>query len=301
MIMTSGSGPTDGPTRSASADDAPLEMASRPSGPNPLLVEWGRLNPTSQLIAAGSIAAILVTIVGIVFGAWDSADFVLIVLIAAITAGVAAWATRQWNQPMAVPLPVIELVAGAVLAVLAVWNVIEVIFDLDSPRGGIFGVILTLALAAAAVATFMGALRRNGGPREALMPAGMWPTIALAGLGLVLLGWALNLSVGYWTMAAATLSLTVLTVAAIVIVVSRGISSPVPAAWVGVVLAVFGVILALEQWGKLATLGDGRGVDISIVDLGSFFIYVLGVLAILGGGVLTALEAHGMVNRPTAG
>ena len=39
------------------------------------------------------------------------------------------------------------------------------------------------------------------------MSGDLWTRLAEVGLVLVLAGWALNLSIGYWTMAAATLTL----------------------------------------------------------------------------------------------
>lgn len=251
-------------------------------------------------MVGGSLAAIVITILGIPVGAWASTDFVLIMLVASIASVATAWAVRSYNQPMPIPLPVVELGAGAVAAVLAIWNLIEVVFDLDAPRGGIFGVILAIGLAIAAVAILVGAVRRNGGARDVLMPGDLGSRIALGGLVLVLIGWALNLSISYWTMSAATLTLTVLTLATVIIVASGRISTPIPAAWVGVVLGVFGAYLALELWGELADLGENR-VDLAITDILPFLIYVVGILAILAGGVLTALQQQGLMKPSTAG
>lgn len=299
--LGSPSGPTS-PASPASPDDAPLANASAGSspGPNAASIAWSRLDATSRLVVGGSLAAIVITILGIPVGAWASTDFVLIMLVASIASVATAWAVRSYNQPMPIPLPVVELGAGAVAAVLAIWNLIEVVFDLDAPRGGIFGVILAIGLAIAAVAILVGAVRRNGGARDVLMPGDLGSRIALGGLVLVLIGWALNLSISYWTMSAATLTLTVLTLATVIIVASGRIATPIPAAWVGVVLGVFGAYLALELWGELADLGENR-VDLAITDILPFLIYVVGILGILAGGVLTALRQQGLMKPSTAG
>jgi hypothetical protein len=294
--------------RPVSIDEAPLEIASppRPVGPNPavvlwssLVVAWSRLDDTSKVVMGGSLAAVLILIFGVPFGVWSGADFVLIMLLATIATSATAGMARTWNQPMPVPLAVIELGAGAVAAVLAVANVIESLFDIDHPRGGIVGVVFAIGLAIAAGAIFFGALRRNGGWRAVLWTGDIWMRVALGGLGLVLIGWALNLSIGYWTMSAATLSLAVLTLAALVIVVSPRIEVPFSAAWVAVVLGAFAAFLTLELWGELGDLG--RRVELSIVDFVPFLAYVVGMLAILVAGVLVALEQQGIKIGPPAG
>ena len=300
--LGSPTGPTSPTVPPASPDDAPLASAPAGSspGPNAASIAWSNLDATSRLVVAGSLAAIVITILGVPIGAWVATDFVLIMLVASIATAATAWAVRSYNQPTPIPLPIVELGAGAVAAVLAVWNLIEVVFDLDAPRGGIVGVILAVGLAIAAVAVLVGALRRGGEARDVLMPGDMWSRIALGGLVLVLIGWALNLSISYWTMSAATLTLAVLTLATVIIVASGRIATPIPAAWVGVVLGVFGAYLALELWGELADLGENR-VDLAITDILPFLIYVVGILGILAGGVLTALQQQGLMKHATAG
>ena len=112
-----------------------------------------------------------------------------------------------------------------------------------------------MALAGAAIAVLVGAISRLGGPRALGVQDGRGATVAAIGFVLVLVGWAANLSISYWTMAQASLSLAVLTVATVVILASRRVESPVPVAWAGVALGVFGAILGFGQWGDLIKLG----------------------------------------------
>ena len=173
---------------------------------------------------------------------------------------------------------------------LGVSNLIEILFDLDqSDRGGIIGIVFTIGLAVASVVVLFGAMQRLGGVRALRLTEGRGVAVAGAGLILVLVGWGLNLSISYWTMAQASLSLAVLTVATAIILASRRIVSPIPAAWAGVVVAVFGAILALGQWGDLNKLGRER-VELGGLDFLAFLVYVVGLVMIIAGGVMTALE-----------
>jgi hypothetical protein len=113
--------------------------------------------------------------------------------------------------------------------------------------------------------------------------------VASAGFVLVLVGWAANLSISYWTMAEASLSLAVLTVATVIILASRRVESPVPVAWVGVVFGVLGAILGFGQWGDLNALGRGH-VELGPTDFLAFLVYAIGLVMVIVGGVMTALE-----------
>ena len=282
---------TDPAMPSGSLDDLPL-AAARDATPRPAVIDaWAKLDQTDRLLTGGTIATAVVTILGIPFGAWASTDFILILLVATAVAGVAVWLGRPSNVgSVSAPLPLIELAAASVVAVLVVWNAIEIAFDIGSAtRGGIVGIVLTAALAVAGSAILAGAFRRVDGARALLASGDLWTRLAEVGLALVLVGWALNLSIGYWTMAAATLTLAVLTLAAVLILLSSRIPSPIPVAWAGVVLGVFAAWLAIGLWSELATLGE-QTVDLSITDILSFLVYVVGLGLIVAGGVLTALE-----------
>ena len=256
---------------------------------------WTNLGPIGQLIAGASIAAVLIAIAGAIIDAWDSSDFLLLVLVAGIAAAVVAWFTASTEaspKPSPLPLASIELAAGAVVAVLGVWRLIEFIFDLDQidDFGGPIGVVLTVALAAAGVAMLVGALRRDPSVRTAVMGGDQGTRIALGGLALVLIGWALNLSISYWTMSAATLSLALATFAVVVIVVAprwTKVLPGIPVAWVGAGFGIVVAILAIDQWGALGHLGIQT--ELGLTDYGPFLAYVLGVVAIIAGGVLAGM------------
>lgn len=282
----------------ANAPDAEAAAApAAPAGPRATraattaaMTAWSNLDNTSQLVVGGSLAVIAIAILGVPFGAWASADFVLIVLAAAIIGAVAGWLGSGSAKSMPIPLSVVELGVGAVVGLLAIWNLIEILFDLDQDdRGGVIGWVFTAGLAVAGTAVLIGALRRNGGLRSVAMSDDMWARVAAGGLALVLVGWALNLSISYWTMAQAALSLAVLALATVSIVAARRIEIPVLAAWTGVVLAAFGAILAIGQWGDLTRIGATR-IELDPTDILAFLIYVLGIGLIIAGGVLTALE-----------
>jgi di/tricarboxylate transporter len=87
----------------------------------------------------------------------------------------------------------------------------------------------------------------------------------------------------------AALSLAVLTLAAVIVVVSRQIESPVPAAWAGVVLAVFGLVLGIGQWSDLMRLGRTR-LELDVTDYLGLLLATVGIVLIAVGGVMTALD-----------
>ena len=234
--MTDDQRPTVPSQPPPSPDDVPLAASAAPPAPGmrDAMSAWSDLDQSSKLIIGGSAAAVLVTIVGLPLGVWGSTDFVLMVLAASIVAGLAAG--LRTGEILATQLGLLELGAGSVLGVLGVWNLIETLFDLDHPRGDLLGIILAVALAAAGIAVLVGGVRRLDDPR-ALVMHGQWTKVTAIGFALVLAGWTLNLTISYWTMGQAGLSLAVLTLAALIIVVSDRIDSPIPAAWAGVVLA----------------------------------------------------------------
>lgn len=266
-------------------DQEPTPTA--PIGTAAVVAAWSGLDQMAQLVVGGSIVAIVVTILGLPFGTWDSTDFVLLALAAAVVALVAATlATTSRNVG---PLALVETGAATVLAVLAVWNFIAILFHLDLGRhGGIIGIIFTVALAGAAIVVLVGAVNRLGGPRAVGVEDGRGTIVAAVGFVLVLVGWAANLSISYWTMAEASLSLAVLTVATVIILASRRVESPVPVAWVGVVFGVLGAILGFGQWGDLNT--HGRNVELGASDFLAFLVYAVGLVMIIVGGAMTALE-----------
>src|SRR4029079_8211248 len=144
------------------------------------------------------------------------------------------------------------------------------------------------ALAGAAIAVLVGAVNRLGGPRALGVDDGRGAMVASAGFVLVLVGWAANLSISYWAMAEASLSIALLTVATVIILASRRVESPVPVAWVGVVFGVLGAILGFGQWGDLNT--HGRNVELGPTDFLTFLVYAIRLVMVCVGGVMPALE-----------
>ena len=273
-----------GPAHGEPAHGEPTAVAAATA----TLAAWNRLDQLAQLVVGRSIGAIVVTILGQPFGSWASTDFVLVVLVAAGIALIAAMLGRNSHDPE--PLAMLEAGAATVLGVLAVWNLVEVLFDVgEGVRGGIVGLLFAVALAVAGVAVVAGSIKRLGGVRALQVTQGRGATVAVGGFIAALIGWAINLSIGHWTMAQASLSLAVLTVATAIVLASRRIASPVPAAWAGVVLGVFGAILAFGQWSDLITLGH-EDVVLSAVDFLAFLVYAIGVVLVIAGGVMTALE-----------
>ena len=285
--------PADPDTGAAGAATTPPALPSVSSAQ--LTAAWSKLGPIGQLIGGGAIAAVVIAIVGNLIEAWDSTDFLLLVLVAGIAAGVAAWFTASSAasaKPAPFPLASIELAAGAVVAVLAVWRLIEFIFDLDQMDdfGGAVGVVLTVALAVAGGAMLVGAIRRDPTVRSAALNGDQGTRLAVGGLALVLIGWALNLSISYWTMAQATLSLALATFAVVVIVVAPQWSKVlpgIPVAWVGAAFGILVALLAIDQFGALGHLGIST--ELGIEDYGPFLLYVLGIVAIVAGGVLAGM------------
>jgi len=108
--------------------DAPEPTPAAPIGTAAVIAAWSGLDQMAQLVVGGSIAAIVLTILGLPFGTWGSTDFVLLVLAAAIVALVtAAMATTSRSIG---PLALLETGAATVLAVLAVWNFIAILFHI---------------------------------------------------------------------------------------------------------------------------------------------------------------------------
>ena len=275
-----------------------------------LRAAWSGLGPISQLIGGASIAVIVVAILGGAVGAWDSSDFLLLILVGGIAGAAAAWftsTTEAGPKPSPLPLASIELAAGAVVAVLGVWRVIELIFDLDQVDrfGGAVGVLLTVALGVVGVAMLVGALRRDPTVRGAVLGGDQGTRLAVGGLVLVLIGWALNLSIGDWTMAGGTLSLAAATFGAVVIVVAprwSRVLPGLPVAWIGAAFGALVAILAIDQWGAL--MHHGILTELGLTDYAAFLASVVGVVGIVAGGVLAGMptwQARPKAPAPTPG
>ncbi len=289
-------------------DDGPRDQPPNPSQPEPLdpddvLIEstvppsataliradmndaWTKLEPAARQLFGASLAAIIIIVVGLPLSVWDSAPFALLVLAASTTTAVTAWfGASPAFRDLPIPRQTIELVAPHVVAVLAVLKAIEILFGLDTD--GIVALVIGVALVAAAAAQLMAAQRRGADPL-AISRGDQGTKIAAAGLLFVLVGWGLNLSIHpFWTMGQAALPLAVLTIAALTVAEAPRIQSPVPVAWVGAGIAVFGALLALGNWVDLTRLGQTQRV-LEPVDFLGIVAYSVGVALIIAGGVLS--------------
>ena len=298
------------PTEAIDPVPPPLPYASgepEPSGAALLSADlkgaWSKLDRTAQLLAEASAAVFLLTLVGLPFGVWNSAQFALILLVASIATAVAAWlGGGAAVRGMPIPLATIELAAGLIAAILAVLKVVEILFDLDQldGSGGIVGLALAIALAAGAVGLLVLVTRRGADLRGAVARGDQGTKVAAIGLGLVVLGWAFNLSISFWTMGQAALPLAVLALATVTIAEASRIEAPVPVAWVGAAIAVFGAILLAAHWGDLTHLGAVQ-IVLDPADFIGFLGYTAGTAMIIAGGILSGRGEWAARQAPTDG
>jgi hypothetical protein len=244
------------------------------------------------MVVGGAVVAFVVAVIGAITHWWDSTDFLLLILAGSLAAGATAWyASMSAASPKPSPLPLssIEFIGAAVVAVLGIWRTIELVFDLDQidDVGGIVDLVAAVILAAAGVVMLIGTMRRDPTLRADASAADRGVRLAVGGLALVLLGWALNLSIGPWRMSAGSLSIALSTIAVIVIVVAPRWEKTlpgIPVAWLGAVLAVIVAFLAIGHWGSLGRLGEQT--ELGLTHYVPFLIYVAGVVLIIVGGVL---------------
>jgi hypothetical protein len=276
------------PPAPEAAPAAPTPPASAPpaAASTPAIPAWSSLDAGARAVAGAAFGAIAIIIVGGIVGAWPSTEFVLITLVGAIVAAAAAWlgASAPASLERAAPSPILATLAASVVAVLGIERLVELVADLDQldEVGGAVGAAMIALLAIAGVALLAASLRRDRATVAAIRANDTSAQLALFGLLLVLLGWAINLA-SYWTTRQATLSLTVLTLAALLIVLAgRGL--PPAATWVGLVLAGIGALLAVDQWDQLSRLGATR-LELGVTDYLPFLIYVIGLVLIAAAGV----------------
>ena len=263
---------------------------------------WARLDQSARLLVSGSVAAIVIVLLGLPLSVWDSAPFALLVLTAGVITAVTGWfGASPAFRDLPIPRSTIELLATLVVAVLAVLKAIEILFDLDTD--GIVGLVVGVALVGAAVIQLVAAQRRGADPLG-FTRGDQGTKIAAIGLLLVLLGWSFNLSISFWTMIQAALPVAVLTIAALTVAEAPRIESPIPVAWIGAGIAVFGALLALSHWNDLLTFGRTE----LTLEPGHFLgliAYSIGVALIIAGGVLSGRAqwqpSAGSSASPTAG
>lgn len=245
---------------------------------------WARLDQSARLLVGASAAAIAAVIVGLPLSVWDSAPFALLVLVAGVTTAVTGWfGASPAFRDLPIPRATIELVASYAVAILAFLKVGEVVFDFAVD--GVVGLVVAGSLLAAAAAQLLAAQRR-GAVLPAFNRGDQGARIAAIGFILVVVGWALNLTMSFWTMGQAALPLAVLTIAALTVAEAPRIEAPIPVAWVGAGIGVFGAILALANWGDLTSLGRTE-IVLGPADFIGPIAYIIGVALIIAGGVLS--------------
>jgi hypothetical protein len=260
---------------------------------------WSSFDADARFVIGAALAAVGIIIVGGLVGAWPSTVFVLVALVGAVIAAAATWmgAATPASLARVVPSPIVASLAASVVAVLAVLRFVELLFDLDQldEVGGVAGAATIVLLAIAGGALLGAAHRRDRATYDAIRSNDTSAQLALFGLLLVVLGWAVNLS-SYWTMVQATLSLTVLTLAALLIVLAgRGL--PPAATWAGLLLAGVGALLAVDQWGQLSRLGETR-LELGLTDYLPFLVYVIGLVLIIAAGVRRLVVRDTGVGQP---
>lgn len=247
---------------------------------------------TSRMITGAGLATAIIALIGVPFGAWSLDYFGLVMILAGLAAAGVAWAGSTGIVRIdALPGRDIELGAGIVAGVLSVLNILERLFDFDQldQRGGVVALILTLALAVAALMLFAGVTRRWTSPREVLVIGDRGTRLAYAGVGLVMLGWLGNVTIGVWNFSAGVGVLTIVLLCGIVLRWASDPASkrlPLAGAWIAVVLAVIAMLLGLDH---LMGFVDRAG-DFGPLDWLLLLLYLAGVVMALAGSVWTAYE-----------
>jgi len=247
---------------------------------------------TSRMIIGAGLATAIIALIGVPLGAWRMDYLGIVMIVAGLAAAGVAWAGATGRvRTDALPGRDIELAAGIVAGVLSVLNVFEMLFDLDQldERGDAVGAVLTVALAVAALALFAGVVRRWTSPREVLASGDRGTRLAYAGVGLVILGWLGNVTIGVWNFSAGVGVLTWILLAGMVLRWASDPASkrlPIAGAWIAVVLAVIAALLGINH---LLGFLD-RAEDFGIIDWALLLLYLAGVALTLIGSVWTAYE-----------
>lgn len=249
---------------------------------------FASFHPASRLLIGGAAAVVVLILIGMILGAWELDPFGLVMIVAALVAAGAAWSQEAMSVgPSAKPWqPVLVLAAGAVATALAGLSLVEMLGDLDDmdDYGGVVGLLLGVILLGAALAVLWGALQRTS---PNLHGAQRGAQVAALGAGLVLLAWVLHLVIGFWAFAPATWGLAAVILAAVLLLTGGEERLPAWVPWVAVGLGVFAAWVALGQWGALMAVGE-RELELGLQDILPFLIYVVGILLVIGGGVLSA-------------
>jgi len=275
-------------------DDAPLESAVEAEAARPTRPPFDQ---RTQLACGSGFAVAVIALLGSLVGAW-SFDFTGVIL---IVAGLVGFGTAYVSFGREVWSPTVArrdliLAGGTIAAALGILFVAELPFYLDhlDTFGGVFGLILTLALGIAGVVLYYAAtLWWDGGPAApwttALESGDGATTLVLIGAALVLIGWLGNVTIGIWLVRAGTEVITLILLAALVMRAAadpeQPLRLPIPAAFVALALAIVGAIIALQHMAGF--LGEITGIDDWLAQL----LYIAGVVVVIIGAGLASSEA----------
>ena len=261
---------------------------------------WSSLDRRGQQLAMASALVLVVTLLGIPFSTWGSSQFALIVLTSAVITIVTAFlGASSMAKRSPVSISTIEFWASHITAVLALLKLIEVAFNfgqLGVVRGAV-GLVVSAALVVAAGAVLYVSNHRGADPYGDVVNGDQGTKVATVGLAIFLLAWAYNVSAGYWSLPA--LAIAVVTLAALVIAEAQRIRGPVPTAFVGAAIGVFGVILLFGLWGDLLSLG-GRVVVLDLFDYLGILVPSIGAVLVVMGGVQSGRGTSAAPIHPTA-
>ena len=296
-------------------DPAGPSMAPAPGGASAgpttgLSSLTARLDTAGRYLAGGGAAAIVILLLGIPVGAWELGGYALVVLVAALVALGIAFVSSPTGPGASWPVPArdIALLAGVVMSVLSVLNVIEVLFDLDQiddERGGVVGLVLTIGLAAASLAVFVGGLLARKGT-DLIGAAGRrsdrGTRLALAGLGLDLVAWLIMLTISVYQLGqSASFGIAASLLAVVVLVIGadpdHGWRLPIPAAWIAVGISLVAALTLLDLFGQYNRVNARVGLD--AIDSVAFFAHAIAVLVILAGSILSAVDRQRRIGAPT--
>jgi hypothetical protein len=272
-------------------DDAPLESAveaARPTRPP--------FDQRTQLACGSGFAVAIIGLLGGFVGAWTF-DFTGVIL---IVAGLVAFGTAYVSFGREVGSPTVAnrdliLAGGTISAALGILFVAELLTDLDGldKYGGVFGLILTLALGIAGVILYFAATQWwTGGPAApwtaALASGDRATRLVLIGTGLVLIGWLGNVTIGFWFLLGGAEVITLILLAALVMRAEADPDEPlrlaIPAAYVALGLSIIAAIITLQN---TATFIDhGAGIADWIFQL----LYVAGVVVVIVGAGIGSAE-----------
>jgi hypothetical protein len=307
---------TEGPTedrpfaiRDTSGQLAEPSASAAPPTPatTRVLLSFAAIDPASRLVIGSGTTVAGLALLGGLFGAYSWVFSALILFGAGLLGVWAGWITagRATNQ---LPLATrdLGLIAGTVSTVVGILFAVEVLFDLDDldAYGGVFGAIITLALAGAAIVLYVAASRAwSADPTKpwtvALAGRDRPLLLVLAGTGLVVLGWLANVTIGFWYMEAGTEVVTLALIAALLMRAEADPETPLrvgfPVAYIALGLVVVCLLMALQH--TLALGDEGAGIDSWLFHL----VYVAGVVGLVAGAGLGSAEAAGIMKPVDSG